>query len=109
MVRGGGPGDGTKDVRRRHTAVLGVPSLSGETTNGALSADNSVVRHEAMMTIRAHWAGPQRGAALILLAAIVATMPAPGVTAPALPARPGSAVADRCDGVDHLYRIIGKV
>jgi len=74
-----------------------------------LSADNSVVRHEAMMTIRGHWAGPQRGAALILLAAIVATMPAPGVTAPALPARPGSAVADRCDGVDHLYRIIGKV
>jgi len=61
------------------------------------------------MTIRGHWSGPQQGAALVLLAAIVATTPAPGVTAPGLTARPGSDVADRRDGVDHLYRIIGKV
>jgi hypothetical protein len=44
-----------------------------------------------------------------MLAAIVATMPGPGLTAPGLPARPGSHVAERRGGVDHLYRIIGKV
>ena len=61
------------------------------------------------MTIRGHWSGRQRGAALVLLATIFATTPAPGVTAFWLTDRPGSDVAERRDGVDHLYRIIGKV
>jgi len=61
------------------------------------------------MTRRGHWSGRQRGAALVLLATIFATTPAPGVTTPRLAASSGSDVADRRDGVDRLYRIIGRV